>query len=506
MKKNTLSPLTEQTKEKSLAETKTALIKDAPLTPAPAAAAQTAPATTNKTSSAHAPATKKATAVKWILLGGIFLLSLGIGYVYQRVSGTAGQIFQSNSNTSILEQIKNVTEKKAIKGEKNDRINILLLGMGGLDHPGGTLTDTIMVASIKPSTKEVSLLSLPRDLIVKYYDDNNPKYYEGHKINQAYEVGGIDLVIEKIKDVTGLTMQYYVWIDFDGFRQIIDDIGGLDVYVENGFTDSTYPDYNYGYQTVSFSKGWTKMNGEKALQYARSRHGNHNESGDFARAARQQIIMEAAKTKLFSASTLLNPIKINNLLTDLGDHFKTNAEPWELLRLADLVKDVAKADIINKVVDDSTDGLVHTEFIPETGASVVLPNAGDYNYSEIKELAENIFNEAPVTKEESSVEIQNGTSKAGLGAQTAEKIRLLDITVLQVGNATENTWENTTIFDLTSGQKPNTLQILTANFPNATWGTLENGKNLAQATADFLIILGADQVTNPLAIETDAKN
>ncbi len=448
--------------------------------------------------------THKISGWKMALLGGVFLIVLAAGFIYQRVAGTTDQIINSDTDASWLTQLKYVNQEKPLQGELEDQINILLLGLGGLNHPGGTLTDTIMVASFKPSEKKLALISIPRDLAVKVYDDQNPKLWEGRKINYAYELGGLDLAIDSVEEVTGLTMHYYVWLDFDGFRQIIDDLGGLDIYVDNGFTDREYPDYNYGYQTIKFTKGWEKMTGERALQYARSRHGNNGEGSDFARAQRQQEIIQAFKDKLFATSTLLNPVKLNNILADLGDHLQTNAEIWELVRGAQLAADLAPENIINRVIDNGDSGLLYSKIAEETGAYVLIPNAGEYNFSEIQEMIRQIYQTVEITKEEADIEIQNGTTKNGLAAQTAEELETTELTVEKIGNALDQATVKTVIYQLSDEDKPNSLAILQEKFPQAEVKSKEEAAGLTEENVDFLIILGADQL--PTDNTTENKN
>lgn len=442
---------------------------------------------------------------KITLLGGIFLVVLGVGFIYARFSYTANQILGTEGESSFFEQIQYVSDEKPVKGELEDRINVLLLGLGGLNHPGGTLTDTMMVASFKPSTKEVALISIPRDMVVKIYDDDNPQWWEGRKINYTYELGGMDLTLEKVTEVTGLPLHYYVWVDFDGFRNLIDDVGGLDIYIDNGFTDYEFPDYNYGYQTIEFTQGWEHMQGERALQFARSRHGNHGEGSDFARSQRQQKILQAFKDKFFSTSTLLNPVRLNKIMEDLGAHLKTNAEVWEIIRAAQISTDLNADNIYSKVIDNSEGGLLYSEISSQTGAYVLIPQAGEYNYSEIRAFCRNVFEHSEVTKENATVEVQNGTKKNGLAAQTADKLKMLELSVTGVGNAAEQEHQVTKIYDLSNGEKPNALATLQEKLPTAKFLTAEAGQNLVTEKVDFLIILGQDQIENPLTIEDELE-
>ena len=212
----------------------------------------------------------------------------------------------------LISQVRNfiLSSDRNIKGQADDRINILLLGIGGEGHDGAYLTDTIILASIKPSTKQLSLISIPRDLIVPI-----PGGYGYRKINSADSYGeiqqkgnGAEFAKQVVEQVFNISIHYYARIDFKAFKEIVDRVGGVEVYVDNTFTDNTFPTEDYLYRTISFKKGQQTLDGQNALDFARSRHGNNNEGSDFARARRQQKIILALKDKLFSVNTIFNHV------------------------------------------------------------------------------------------------------------------------------------------------------------------------------------------------------
>lgn len=458
---------------------------------------------------------------KWSLVGkffiylGVVIVLIGLTFSY-KVLLSANSVIASSNLSSLIGQIKYlvVTPDKALRGETEDRVNILLMGMGGAGHSGGYLADTIMIASYKPSTDQVAFISIPRDLFVSIPG------YEWRKINNAYafgysenpEGGGEKLMTEVIENITGLKINYYGKVDFEGFRKIIDDVGGIDVYVERTFYDPLYPDYNYGYQPVSFQQGWNHFSGEKALQFARSRHGNNNEGSDFARSERQQKIILALKEKLLSVYTLLNPNLIINILNDLADHVRTNMEPWEMIKLYKLVKDISGNQVVDEVIDNSPGGPLRSETTID-GAYILRPNAGPDDFSEIQAIAQNIFSVKNTKKEDATIEIQNGTKISGLAANVTEKLRLANFNVVKIGNAQEQTEDTTIIYDLTEGRKPQTLSALkeklngtvattlpaylyTQEINEVTYQGLSAPLNTAivpQGEAvDFVIVLGTD--------------
>lgn len=435
---------------------------------------------------------------------GVALIMWGlIGGVISNVVLSAQDKIIENNNDGLWKQlgILSSTKEDPVKGEEADRINVLILGYGGEGHPGGGLTDTIMVASLKPSTDEVVMISIPRDLVVNF-GGKKPAEQEWRKINYAMDYGGVEFAQEKVEEVLGLPIHYYVSVDFDGFRQIIDDMGGVDVYVENAFTDRQYPDYNYGYQVVNFEQGWQHMTGEKALQFARSRHGNHGENTDFARSARQQIIINAVREELLSAGTILNPTKILSIFNSLGDHVRTNAEIWELAHLATLAKDIPSENIVSRVIDQGEGGFLESEIVPETGAYVLLPKAGLGDYSEIQQMASTVFDQPELVKEEPTVVIQNGTKVSGLGARTADLLRNSHYDVTTVANATARDNATTVIYDLSGSEKPVALTELASLLHVGTENikvvseteldpTIVNTKEVPPGT-DFVVVLGLD--------------
>jgi hypothetical protein len=261
--------------------------------------------------------------------------------------------------------------------------------------------------------------------------------------------------------VTGLDIHYYGRIDFSGFEQIIDGLGGLKINVERSFTDTTYPTDNYGLQTVSFKAGEQLMDGQTALEYVRSRHGNNGEGSDFARAKRQQKVLLALKDKITSFTTLINPRKISEIINTLGSHTKTNMEVWEMLRLYNLAQNIQKNQVITTVLDNSEDGLSKA-VVGENGAYLLEPKAGDF--SQIQYLAKNIFNQNEIVQEGAKIAIKNATSTTGLAKIKAEELEALKYNIVNVDNYPQKDLKETIIYDKTAGRLTHTLAALKAKF------------------------------------------
>ena len=187
------------------------------------------------------------------------------------------------------------SSEKMLRGEDQDRINILLLGMGGKKHEGGYLTDTIILASLKPSTKQVALLSIPRDLNIAVEGMGWQKINSINAFAERKKEGsGGEAVSQALSDVLNIPIHYYVRVDFEGFVNIVDILGGLEIDVENTLEDFHYPiagqenneDYYSRFEHLYIEKGLQKMDGTLALKYARSRYASGIEGSDFAKIGR----------------------------------------------------------------------------------------------------------------------------------------------------------------------------------------------------------------------------
>lgn len=448
------------------------------------------------------------------------IIILGLSFATRIILSINTASDASGQKISFFKQVSHliVNPEKTIKGESDDRVNILVMGIGGAGHEGPLLADTMILFSLKPSTSEVAMVSIPRDLLVNFpqygFRKINNGIYFGEQLK--YPGGGEVYLTQIVSQVLGIPIQYYARLDFAGFRQIIDNVGGLDIYIDNSFSDYEYPNYTYGYQTVTFKKGWEHMNGERALEFVRSRHGNNGEGSDFARSKRQEKVILALKQKMLSFSNIITPTNIISALDSLGSHSRTNLEVWEMIRLAKLVGNIKQNQVITKVLDDSANGLLKSATTPD-GAYVLEPRAGDF--SEVRDLVSNIFNISHVAKENAKIEIQNGTSHAGLAKEVADSLTNQNFNVVAVSNAASLNYQKTIIYDLSAGHLPYTISSLKnifksaevnssiplfltnssdLNYENLTLTNIpSNNKNTNQTAVekpDIIIIVGLDQV------------
>lgn len=435
----------------------------------------------------------------FLLLSMIFLIS-GAMYLSE-------VIFSPNSSFSSLNRFNpfkqlvylvTSTDKK-LAGENKDRVNFLLLGVGGAGHEGPFLTDTIMVASLKPSTKEVALLSLPRDMIIPIKKDG------WQKINQIYSTGkaqendqGAEMITRAVSYLLDMPIHYYAIINFKGFEEFINQLGGLNVKVEKGFVDNEYPTDDFLTTTVSFAAGEQIMDGPTALIFVRSRHGNNGEGSDFARSKRQQLVLQALRDKILTTAALINPKTIGGILELLQNHLETNISIWQALKLGNLAKEISDDNLYQLALDDGPDNLLVSKITPENGY-LLLPK--DNTYENLRQLFKNIFNTSKIKEEGAKIAIQNGTSINGLAYNAALYLEKLNYQIISRGNAAAQNHQQTLIYDLTRGQKKNTLaglaetlqaDIISDELPADLIKT-GTSTSLDSEQPDIVIILGFDR-------------
>ncbi len=459
------------------------------------------------------PNIKKQNQSRWVFRSLVFFLALTIFF-------STNVIFSQNSLITNLGRLSfwegvarlMVGKDKILKGELLDRTNILILGMGGAQHEGPYLTDTIILASIKPSTKQIGLLSIPRDLYVPIPN------YGWRKINSANALGVAEskdgglLTSKVVSNVFDLPIHYWVRVDFNLFKEMIDELGGVEIEVEQGFVDNQFPGVNFSYRVISFEKGPQTMNGEKALQFARSRHGTNGEDSDFARAKRQQKILYAIKEKFEKEDIISQPRKIWGFYNALKDNLSTNLDLSQSIRLAKLIAEVDYENIVTKVIETEPNGPLKSE-ITLQGAFVLKTKNG--NFKELSKIAENLLDKSNATElslfgqkttgsteEEVSLEqvlnqttrlvVLNGTYITGLAKQIKEELTEQGFEVVQIGNALSRNYKKNIIYQISSAEKQLEKQKLQKILNGEVDQELNEGLKLLfkDSQADFLIILG----------------
>jgi len=274
---------------------------------------------------------------------------------------------------------------------QKNRINLLVLGIPGKGHRGENMTDTIIIINSTPKGENPIGISIPRDLLVKF-----PKQNSYVKINSLFgstedKKQGLELIKSSIREVIGMETDYFILFDLDGVKDMIDQLGGIDVVVENDIYDPRFPAPYDSYEIFSLKRGVHHLDGETALKYIRSRN---TPEGDFSRIKRQQEVINILKNKILSLNFFWDFPTILKLWKGFGNHAYTNIDitdikyAWNLINKTNL--DTINFDTLGNKENNL---LISGETIIEKEKVFILqPRTGLDNYTKIKEYIKNLIN------------------------------------------------------------------------------------------------------------------
>ncbi|EON70707.1 LCP family protein [Lysinibacillus sphaericus] len=246
----------------------------------------------------------------WILGSLLVIFFVFIGTAYYTVQKTMNKI-----NTPLLET--NTVEKEQKTITKKEPFSVLMLGVDERENDSGR-SDTMIVITVNPEKQTMKMLSIPRDTRTEIIGHDSVD-----KINHAYAFGGVPMAMDTVEDFLDIQLDYYVFINMEGFLQIIDTLGG--VTIQNDM-DLTYDSYHY-------PKGEVTLNGDEALIFSRIRY--EDPRGDFGRQIRQRQIIEAVMKKASTPSVLL---KATDMLDVVGENVRMNFSVKDLIQLQGIYK------------------------------------------------------------------------------------------------------------------------------------------------------------------------
>lgn len=418
----------------------------------------------------------------------ILLVFIGIsGFLGVKLYIAQSNIFDRSGDGAPA--LRSNLDPSELNGEGDGRVNILLAGIGGDGHPGGTLADTIIVASIDPFAKEVAMLSVPRDLYVDIPGYWSSRINAAHAIGEeqafeedGYSDGGMGLLEKTLEETLDIPIHYYVRVDFDAFEHAVDAVGGIVLDVETPVYDPTFA---WEWRVLDVGVGEQYFDGERALFYARSR--KTSPGGDFDRSERQRDIIVALKDKVLSLGTYANPLKIADLIDAVGNGVKTNISISEVLRLYEIAGETSSDNVVSVGLSSSSGNYLTGQNIG--GASVLVPVGGDF--SEIQKFVRSIFVDGFIKSEDASIEVFNGTGQVGLATEYAAELGTYGYRVVNIGNTTDKSYATWKLFDLTN-DNPYTREYLEQRTGVVVGQNSELPVELRESTSDFIIILGTN--------------
>jgi LCP family protein required for cell wall assembly len=368
-----------------------------------------------------------------------------------------------------------------------------------------------MAVSIDPASNRVMMLSIPRDLVVKMNLQDPATRTWANKINAAYEVsytniiccvakaytgrdGGGHAAEHEVGKITGLTFDKYIAVDFVAFRDMVNVLGGVDICLTTALDDNTYPDYYGGYHPIHFKAGCQHLNGEQALEIARSRHAiQAAQSSDFARARRQQDIMEAIKKKTTSVNGFS---KAPQLLSALQKNITTDMSFTDMKAIYDWGKNLPNSSIVKLALTAPSPGTEGN--LLDSGDCGMGPYASqlcpdDPSFGMIRRYVKYVLIDPKVLAEKAPVQFANGsTSFTGLDGRVTG---MFDPTGLQLADpVAHKASAKTIVYDYSGGQFPLTAKFLAAYFGATVVPATPTSPAPArgQQTFGLVVVLGHD--------------
>jgi len=365
-----------------------------------------------------------------------------------------------------------------------ERVNVLVLGIDRRSSEKCPCrTDTMMIASLDPKTNAAGLITIPRDLYVPIPQVGENRINTANFYGELYKYpgGGPALAMKTVEYNFGRRIHFYVLVDFNGFRKVVDTLGGIDIDVPKMIDDPQYPDENFGYKLIHIPAGRVHMNGEMALQYARTRHGDN----DFGRSRRQIQVLMAIRDKVLRLDLLP---KLPALVQSMWGTLETDLQPQEVLALAAAASKVKTENIKTATIDQT----MTVEFRASNGADVLW-----LDRAKIGQLMEQIIPSGNVAastpkqiaQEAARVLVLNGTPSPLVAENTAKFLQAQGYQITAYGNADRFDYPKTVLIDY-SGSKNATVTALAKMF-RIDPENIRRSPNV-KSDVDIRIILGAD--------------
>ncbi len=460
-------------------------------------------------------------------LAAIGLAVLVGGYGTARVFDFLHSVANLNNPVDVIRnQVAPPPGSIAYKLQHGQQVNILALGYGGSENDAPYLTDTIMAVSIDPASKRVVEISIPRDTWVQI-NAYQSGIADQEKINAAFEIpnmpkafgtgplypqyqgkdGPGHLAEDTVTRLTGIRFDRYVAVDFKAFRDVVDTLGGITVHMDTPLDDCHYPDYHDGYLNhgvppgypcppgsgIHFPAGTYTVNGEQALEIARSRHASEPEqASDFARAKRQQMILSAIKQKAMSIDALP---KVPTLMNQLQGEFQTDLTLNDITALYEFMRSVPNSSIGHFAITNTN---LLVDFGPGSSGSCGPSDqyvlcTQDPTYQMWHAIFSRIFVPTQVLDERAPVELVNATySLTDLQDRTADVLRQLGFQV--AGTARGQHSDRTVIYDESGGKYPQTVAWLQSFFGAEVASTAPSAAAPAVGAApgSLVVVMGSD--------------
>ena len=430
----------------------------------------------------------------------IIVVLLGIaGYLGVKALLASGKIFKGNP-------LAIFTNKARLAEDKNGRTNILIFGTSGYSMSenawdGAMLTDSIMLVSIDQDKNNAYMISLPRDLYVKYKcpalgrtsGKLNEVFYCAYTKNKD-EKAGAQALMSKVGEILGLNVHYYMHADWTALVQSVNAVGGVDVKIESTDRRGIYDSGT----KLRFANGEiAHLDGEKALALARARNHNPGDYGlagnNYDREKNQQKILAALQQKALAVGTILNPTSVNGLINSMGDNLISSFDTSHVQTLIGVASKLKLAEIKQLPFVGRQDGGEDLIQSYSSGGAYVgeVPVAGVFDYSVIQAYIAKNLSKNPVVREGAVIDVLNGSGQEGLAAGKAAGLKTDGYTVGVISNAPTLATPAVTIYQLNSAMAK-TAEALKHKY---NVEPVQGGLAGYHTKSDFVIVYGAGSAT-----------
>ena len=456
---------------------------------------------------------KKKLITKIILAIIGIIIAIAAGWLLLKLWQTMNSVFRNGGILGLFSQQK-------LKEDAYGRSNVLILGTtdDDPDHPGATLTDSMMILSVSQTKKDAYMFSIPRDLYVKFGMACNSGY--AGKINEYFgcvnsgdsaqaEAERMDKTKKFIGDIFGMDIQYVAHINTAVIRDAVNAVGGVTVDVQSrdprGILDPSMDwmcrakELNYQQRRercptghyMQLTNGKHEMDGEKAMWFSRARglvaptYGL--EQSNFDREKNQQLVLMALKSKATSTGTLTDFGKVTSLMDAMGKNLRTNIDTKEIRTIMNLASEIKESDIHRLSFVEENNVLMTTG--AAGGASIVQPAAGLYDYSDIRSYIKSEIYATPLSKEKATVAVLNGSGVAGAAQKEADKLTELGMKVIHVGNTPGGEKiAKTQVYQLPAGKE----KTATKDKFKELYGSVssDSSKYNLNVDAQFIVVVG----------------
>lgn len=417
-----------------------------------------------------------------VILGGGAAVLWGNNIIAKLTGGRSG----------ILEFIGAMSSNVKLKTDGKGRTNVLIFGTSGYDmkgtvdgeeeHDGAQLTDSIMLVSLDQETKDLAMVSLPRDLYVGNTCTSTGKVNEVYycsNLNGDDEESGAAALESTIAEIFDVDIQYRVHVDWGALVQVVDSIGGITVTLDEDIEDDWTGTYVKAGEPVD-------LNGERALGLARARHGT--EMGDFTRGNSQQKILKAIQDKIVKDGLDLS--EALNLVDAVGDNVRMNFSIEELKTVFNIAKETSLDAMRQVPLIDYAENIAYLTTADMNGISYVVPSDGISNYDSIQSYIRKMFASDPAAREDAKIAVLNGSGVYGAALKEQARLSLEGFTIVDVSDAPDGVYDSKYYVYNITDNAPASLKTLAERYSVEVMPADQLPDGAYRDGVDIIIIVG----------------